>query len=57
MTIQKIRKYFPPMYKAHKKKMCLAMFGLSMPLILHAILDFMNLNAKYLEFKYAHVTL
>lgn len=56
MTINQIRKYFPQMYEAHKRKMRLAIFGLSVPLIFHAILDFLNLSPSYLAYKYEHVT-
>lgn len=57
MTIRLIRNYFPPMYLAHKKKMYTAVFGLSVPLIFHAIMDLMNLSAEYLEYKNNHVTI
>lgn len=55
MTIQRIQRYFPGLYLAHKRKMYLAMFGLSVPLILHAILDLLNINTSYILFKYNHL--
>jgi len=42
------------MYKAHQKKMYVAVFGLSIPLMFHAILDLLNLSAAYVKFKTDH---
>ena len=44
------------MYEAHKNKMRLAIFGLTMPLFFHATLDFLNTSAAYQIYKYEHLT-
>jgi len=55
ITIQRIKKYFPALYEAHKRTLRLAMFGLSVPLIIHAILDLINMFPAYLQYKYEHL--
>lgn len=57
ITISRIKLYFQNFYQAHRCTLYLAMYGLSLPLILHSILDLMSLNLGYAKFKYDNITL
>lgn len=42
MTILRIRAHFPPFYKAHKCSLYLVMVGLSLPLMIAAVLNLLS---------------